>query len=131
MEWTFEERAASSERNRPRGSFQVPLRALILQDTDGLLAAEKNLSMTRLSAGALRLQPICMMTGQTAGALAALSVRENIRPRDLPPVRVQRTLLEAGVVLSLCKYSDVLPEHPYYNAAQIASLYSLDRKSVV
>ena len=103
----------------------MPLRTLIPRGTDGLLAAEKNLSMTRLSAGALRLQPICMMTGQAAGALAALSIREGVRLRDLPAVRVQRTLLEAGVVLSLCKYADVPPEHPYYNAAQIASLHGL------
>lgn len=125
MEWKFDEKAASTQINRPRGPFQVPLRTLIPRDADGLLAAEKNLSMTRLAAGALRLQPICMMTGQAAGALAALSVREGVRPRDLPAVRVQRALLEAGVVLSLCKYSDVPPEHPRYNAAQIASVHGL------
>lgn len=125
MEWSFDEKAASVKHNRPRGPFQVPLRTLIPQNTDGLLAAEKNLSMTRLSAGALRLQPICMMTGQAAGALAALSVREGVRPRDLPAVRVQRALLEAGVVLSLCKYSDVPPEHPYYNSVQLSNLHGL------
>ena len=58
-------------------------------------------------------------------SFAALSVRESVRPRDLPAVRVQRALLEAGVVLSLCKYSDVPPEHPRYNAAQIASVHGL------
>lgn len=125
MEWSFDEKASTVQHNRPRGPFQVPMRALIPRDTDGLLAAEKNLSMTRLSAGALRLQPICMMTGQAAGALAALSIREGVRLRDLPAIRVQHALLKAGVVLSLCKYSDVPPGHPYHNAAQIASLYGL------
>lgn len=125
MEWIFDEKAAAVQHNRPRGPFQVPLRALVPQDTDGLLAAEKNLSMSRLAAGALRLQPISMMTGQAAGALAALSIRDGVQPRALPAVRVQRALLEAGVVLSLCKYSDVPPAHPYHNATQIANLYRL------
>ncbi|MCR4818697.1 MAG: FAD-dependent oxidoreductase [Fretibacterium sp.] len=125
MEWQLEERAASAQINRPRGPFQVPMRILIPKDTEGLLAAEKNLSMSRLTAGALRLQPICMMTGQAAGALAALSVREGLRLRDVPPVHVQWVLLNAGVILSLCKYSDVPPEHFASKAIQISNLYGL------
>jgi hypothetical protein len=125
MEWSLGEKASLAVLNRPRGPFQVPLRILLPSDTEGLLAGEKNLSMTRLAAGALRLQPICMMIGQAAGALAALSTRDGISTRDLPPVRVQRALLEAGVVLSLCKYSDVSPEHPFYNSVQLSNLYGL------
>lgn len=125
MEWELNEKANSATRNRPRGPFQVPLRTLIPEDMEGLLVAEKNLSMTRLAAGALRLQPICMMVGQAAGALAALSIRQEISPRDLPAVQVQRALLEADVVLSLCKYSDVPPEHPFYRAVQLSNLHSL------
>ncbi|MDR2136976.1 MAG: FAD-dependent oxidoreductase [Synergistaceae bacterium] len=123
MEWNMDERAASAVLNRPRGPFQVPLRALLPKDVEGFIVTEKNLSMTRLAAGALRLQPICMMVGQAAGALAALSAQNGAPPSDLPPVKVQRALLEAGVVLSLCKYSDVPPEHPFYNAVQLSSLY--------
>ena len=125
MEWQLEERAASAQINRPRGPFQVPLRILIPRDTEGLLAAEKNLSMSRLTAGALRLQPICMMTGQAAGALAALSVREGLRLRDVPPIHVQWALLNAGVMLSLCRYADVPPEHFANKAIQISNLYGL------
>ncbi|MBR1671324.1 MAG: FAD-dependent oxidoreductase [Fretibacterium sp.] len=125
MEWQLNERAASIQLNRPRGPFQVPMRILIPKDTEGLLAAEKNLSMSRLSAGALRLQPICMMTGQAAGALAALSVRDGVRLRDLPPIRVQWALLNAGVALSLCNYADIPPEHPNNRSIQLSNLYGL------
>jgi hypothetical protein len=125
MEWNMGEKASLASLNRPRGPFQVPLRILIPKDIEGLLAAEKNLSMTRLAAGALRLQPICMMIGQAAGALAALSIEDGVSPRGLLPMRVQRALLEAEVVLSLCKYSDVPPEHPFYNAVQLSNLYGL------
>jgi hypothetical protein len=125
MEWDFGERANSMETNRPRGPFQVPLDILIPKNLDGFLAAEKNLSMTRLAAGALRLQPICMMVGQAAGALAALAAESGLPPREVPPVRVQRALLEANVLLSLCKYSDVPPEHPFFRAVQLSNLYEL------
>ena len=125
MEWNFDERSASQQFNRPRGHFQVPLRALIPSKIDGLIAAEKNLSMSRLSAGALRLQPICMMTGQAAGALAALSALKNKSVKDIKAIEVQWELLNSGVILSLCKYSDVPQGHKLHNAIEIMNLYGL------
>ena len=125
MEWEFEERANSAVVNRPRGPFQVPMGILIPADTDGLIAAEKNLSMSRLAGGALRLQPITMMTGQAAGALAAMCVRDNKQPKNLHPIRVQWELLKSGVSLSLCHYSDVPPEHSLNKSIQISNMYGL------
>ena len=125
MEWEFEENAQSTVVNRPRGPFQVPMSILIPADTDGLLAAEKNLSMSRLAGGALRLQPITMMTGQAAGALAALSARYDTQPRNIHPIRVQWELLKSGVSLSLCSYSDVPPEHSINKSIQLSNLYGL------
>ena len=125
MEWEFEERANSAVTNRPRGPFQVPMDILIPEDTDGLIAAEKNISASRLAAGALRLQPITMMTGQAAGALAAVSVRDGKLPRQVHALRVQWELLNAGVNLSLCAYSDVPEGHPLNKSIQVSNLYGL------
>ena len=123
MEWEFEERSQTAIVNRPRGPFQVPMSILIPADTEGLIAAEKNLSMSRLAGGALRLQPITMMTGQAAGALAAVCVKNGIQPRKVHPIRVQWELLKSDVSLSLCHYSDVPPEHPLNKSVQISNLY--------
>ena len=125
FEPSLNEYAASIEKNRPRGNFQVPLSILIPIGIDGFIAAEKNLSMSRLAAGALRLQPICMMTGQAAGTLAAIAAKENIHPRQVPAIKVQWELLKAGVNLSLAKYRDVPHGHKYNAVTQIASIHSL------
>ena len=125
MEADLGEKAAYIEQHRPHGNFQVPLNILIPRNIDGLILAEKNLSMSRLVSGALRLQPITMMTGQAAGALAAIAVSRNIQPRYVKAIHVQAALLDAGVNLSLCTYSDVPPENKYYKAVQIANLYKL------
>ncbi|MCL1941639.1 MAG: segregation/condensation protein A [Synergistaceae bacterium] len=125
IENSLGETVASIETNRPRGNFQVPLYALVPAEVDGFIAAEKNLSMSRLAAGALRLQPICMMTGQAAGALAALAARENIPPRSVRAIKVQWELLNAGVNISLAKFRDVPQEHKYNAAVQIAMLHKL------
>ena len=125
LEQDLGEKAAHSETHSPAGNFQVPLRILVPKNVDGLIAAEKNLSMSRLTAGALRLQPICMMTGQAAGALAALSVKSSIQPREVRAVRVQKALIDAGVVLSLANYSDVPAGHKFFGAVQLATLYGM------
>jgi hypothetical protein len=98
---------------------------MIPKDVDGFLAIEKNMSMSRLAAGAIRLQPISMMIGQAAGALAALSTSLQIDLREIPAIKVQTQLLKHGVTISLCKYSDVLPESPFFGAVQISNLYGL------
>lgn len=125
MESNLGEKAAYIESHRPRGNFQVPMNILIPRNVDGLILAEKNLSMSRLVAGALRLQPITMMTGQAAGALAAIAVSQNVQPRNVKAVHVQSALLNSGVNLSLCMYSDVPPEHKYYRDIQLSNLYRL------
>jgi hypothetical protein len=98
---------------------------MIPKDADGFLAVEKNMSMSRLAAGAIRLQPISMMTGQAAGALAALAVSLKLELREVPAIKVQTQLVKHGVSISLCKYSDVPPESPFFGAVQISNLYGL------
>lgn len=105
------------------GVFQVPYGALIPEKTDGLLAAEKNISVSRLVNGATRLQPITMLTGQAAGAAAALSVRYGVEPRDLPVILVQDELLRSGSRLSLCLFRDTAQSDPYWRGIEGVSLY--------
>jgi hypothetical protein len=130
MERDLNESTAAMESHQPSGPFQVPLRILIPRNIDGLVAAEKNLSMTRLVSGALRVQPICALVGQAAGALAALAARDGVAPRKITPVRVQRALLEAEVTLSLSDYSDVSPGHKFYKAVQLAGLHGLAKPNI-
>lgn len=123
LESEFGETFASIRTNMPRGPFQIPFGSFIPKELDGFLVAEKNLSMSRLVSGAFRLQPISMLTGQAAGTIAALAVKQGVQPRALDPRVVQRALLEAGSALSLCEYSDVPRGHPLWPAVQMSNLY--------
>jgi hypothetical protein len=86
------------------------------------LAAEKNISQTRLVSGATRLQPITMMVGQGAGALAALAVQKKVTPREVKVEDVQRVLVNAGAVLSQYSFTD-MPAigTPQWQAVQLVS----------
>jgi hypothetical protein len=104
------------------GLFQVPIEALIPQVTDGFLAAEKNISQTRLANGATRLQPITMLTGQAAGLLAALAAESGIPPRNVNVAKVQKILLDEQSALSLARFEDVPRDHPLWSAVQLATV---------
>ena len=100
------------------GPFEVPLRSLIPEKVDGLLAAEKNLSESRLANGATRLQPITMLTGQAAGALAGLAIKEHLQPRAVPAEQVQIELLRAGSILARAPMPDLVLGTRPWQAAQ-------------
>ena len=119
------ERQAAMRTHEPAGAFQVPMRIFIPADDDNFLAAEKNLSMSRLATSALRLQPVCMMTGQAVGTLAALAVSWDVKPREIHAVKVQKVLADSWVMMSLAEYIDVPERSEYYGAVQIATLYRL------
>ncbi|MEG3066482.1 FAD-dependent oxidoreductase [Acetomicrobium sp.] len=103
------------------GPFKYPLKSLYPRIWT-VFWRRKNLSMTRLASGALRLQPITMLTGQAAGTIAAAAVKEGVPPREVNVLKVQRILLEAGDRLSLCVFSDVPPNHPFWPAVQMATI---------
>lgn len=83
------------------GPFDIPLGTLIPQNVDGLLVAEKNISVSRLANGAIREQPVSMDTGQAVGALAAIAVEHNEQPRMVPAQAVQDVLAADNLRLSV------------------------------
>ena len=97
-------------------SFNIPLGALIPAQIDGLIVADKAISVSNIINGATRLQPCVMLTGQAAGALAALSVKNNRRVREIDIHKIQQTLLDANAYLM--PLIDVTPKDKEFQAIQ-------------
>lgn len=89
-------------------SYNVPFGALIPERMDGLIVAEKSISVSNVVNGTTRLQPVVMQIGQAAGMAAALSVQDGIEPRELDVRTLQSALLDAG--LWLMPYFDTQPD---------------------
>ncbi|MBE0673868.1 MAG: FAD-dependent oxidoreductase [Bacteroidales bacterium] len=100
----------------PVPSFGLPLGALIPEDVEGLIVAEKSISVTNLINGATRLQPVVLQVGQAAGALAALAAGEGVKISDVPVRDVQSALLDAGGYL--LPYLDLPRDHEWFKTLQ-------------
>ena len=96
---------------RPTGTpFTIPYSCLVPVETNGLLACEKNISVSHIANGATRLQPVVMNIGQAAGMAAALCVELGCQPRDLPIKKLQNALLQAKT--SIIPLFNLPPNHP-------------------
>lgn len=101
-----------------------PLRSLVPVDMDGLLGAQKNVGYSSIVSAAIRLHDQCITLGQAAGATAAVSLQQNIAPRDIPYDRerleqVRHALCGAadeGVAVLIWPYRDLAPSHPAFVA---------------
>jgi hypothetical protein len=100
----------------PIPSYGLPLGALIPKNTDGLIVAEKSISVSNLVNGTTRLQPVVLQIGQTAGTLAALAIRNNSRVEDVSVRDVQKEILAAGGYLM--PYLDVEKDSPLFSVYQ-------------
>ncbi|MDR0507204.1 MAG: FAD-dependent oxidoreductase [Dysgonamonadaceae bacterium] len=100
----------------PVPSFNVPLGALIPEKINGLIVADKAISVTNLINGSTRLQPCVLLTGQAAGILAALSVSQNKQPRAVAVRQVQEYLLNVGAYIM--PLYDVSPKDNDFRAIQ-------------
>ncbi len=100
----------------PVPSFNIPLGALIPAKTEGIIIAEKGISVSNVANGTTRLQPCVLLTGQAAGALAALAVLQKKQPRTVSIRAVQNNLLNAGAFIM--PYIDVPFDHPFFIAIQ-------------
>jgi hypothetical protein len=100
----------------PIPSYGVPMGVLIPREVKGLIVAEKSISVSNIVNGTTRLQPVVLQIGQAAGALAALAVKQQTEPENVPVREVQTALLEAGGYLM--PYLDVPVTHSLFKAYQ-------------
>ncbi len=107
------------------GPFEVPLGVLLPRKVNGFLAAEKNISQTRLANGATRLQPETMLVGQAAGALAGIAVARRVTPRAVVPLDVQDALVGAGSFLTEQHWLDVPRNTGYARSVELAQVHGL------
>ena len=105
--------------------FTIPYNALIPESIDGLLVAEKNISVSHIANGSTRLQPVVMNIGQAAGVAAALSIKNNLQPRELAVREVQEALLTDKIApAAVIPLFNLVPNHPQWLSWQ---RYYLDR----
>jgi len=81
------------------GSYGIPYRCLVPKQMDNLLVAGRCISTTHEALATTRLTPSAMATGQAAGTAAALSITDQVAPKDINITRLRRILIENGVVL--------------------------------
>lgn len=63
--------------------FQIPMGALIPQETENLLPACKNIGTTHITNGCYRLHPVEWNIGESVGALVSYSIQKKITPREI------------------------------------------------
>jgi hypothetical protein len=80
-------------------NISIPYGALVPETLDGLLACGRHISCDKNSHGFMREIPQCWITGQAAGAAAALAVAQGVQPRAVDIGALQAELLRQGVFL--------------------------------
>ena len=97
-------------------SFSVPLGALIPENIDGLIVCDKGISVSNIANGTTRLQPVVLLTGQAAGILAAKSIQEKKKPRNVELSEIQDALLKSKCYLE--PFVDVKSDDPAWEGIQ-------------
>jgi len=110
-------------------AYNVPFGTMVPRDVDGLIVAEKSISVTHTVNGATRLQPVVMGLGQAAGAAAALSARDGVNPVEVDIRELQQVLLDAGAWLM--PYADTNPSEADFQAIQRVALAGIMRGTLV
>ena len=80
-------------------SYGIPLRSLIPRNVENLLVAGRCISSDRYIQSSLRVMPGCYITGQAAGAAAALAAETNSGMRGIDGDELRRRLKAMGAYL--------------------------------
>lgn len=83
-------------RYAPGESYGIPYRSLIPRQLVNVLVAGRCISSDRYIQGSVRVMPGCYITGQAAGAAAALALNCSSTTRAVDPTELQHTLIKLG-----------------------------------
>lgn len=79
--------------------YDIRYGALLPLGVENLLTAGRCISGTHRAHASYRVMAICMATGEAAGTAAALSIKNNITPRQLSAEKIREILAQKGVEL--------------------------------
>src|SRR5690625_1494103 len=79
--------------------YEMPYRALIPSELDGLVVAGRCISGSHEALAAIRVMPPAFALGQAAGTAAAQAVHNGLAPRDVDVAALQERLLDVGAYL--------------------------------
>ena len=77
--------------------FEVPYRMLVPVRVENLLVAGRCVSGTRAAVATTREMNFCSITGQGAGAAAAVAIRDKLQPRQIQAEKIQEILVKEDV----------------------------------
>jgi hypothetical protein len=106
-----------SEETRPD---QIPYGCLLPQELDNLLVTVC-LSSSHIGWGTLRLEPVWMQVGESAGYALALAHALRVAPAAVPPDALRRKLVESRIMLGLFNEFDTSAPTAAQRAAQYFS----------
>lgn len=95
----FAEAYKTSFRYKPGESYGIPYRTLVPQGLTNVLVAGRCISSDRHIQGSVRVMPGCFITGQAAGAAAALAVKHDVDTRSVDVKELQQLLKSMGMYL--------------------------------
>jgi hypothetical protein len=96
---------------------QIPYRCLLPQGVDNLLVPVC-LSATHVGWGTVRLEPVWMQTGESAGLAAALAVKSKTTPAQIVPDDLVRALCKRHSMVAFFNDVDVSTNAPWNAAVQ-------------
>ena len=100
----------------PVPSYNIPAGALIPQQVTNLIVCDKGISVSNIMNGTTRLQPVILLTGQAAGIMASIAVKDKLAVQEIPVRSIQAGLLKAKAFIM--PYVDVLPTEAEWLAVQ-------------
>ena len=96
---------------------QIPFRTLLPKEIDNLMVTVC-LSSSHVGWGTLRLEPVLMHVGESAGLAAALAMESDCQVSGIDIPRLQRKLVENGVMVSFFNDFDMATTEPWVSAVQ-------------
>ena len=89
----------AEKHSQPAIPYDIPYRCFVPLGVENLLVAGRCISGTHRAHASYRVMSICMAMGEAVGAAAAISVKENIAPRNINAQDIQKILMDRGVIL--------------------------------
>ena len=79
--------------------YDIPLRCLLPEGLDNVLAAGRNISVSSMAYASTRVMGPCMAIGQAAGTAMRLCLKMNELPKEVGRDLLRETLLNEGAIL--------------------------------